>query len=74
MRVHCASVSRSTFDRNNQLRNHGQDLVATVLEHIVNTLTSKEVVGMFGFTEAVEEQRQVMMIVEFFDFHLRMIT
>ena len=66
-----ASVARSTFNRNNQLGNHGQDLVSTVLEHIVNALTSEEIVGVFGFTEAVEEQRQVMVIVEFLDFHLR---
>lgn len=61
---------QSRLDRDDQLRNDGQNLGTTVLEHVENTLNGKEAVGVHLFTDALEEDGQVMMVVELLDLDL----
>ena len=41
-----------------------------MFQHIMDALPGKELVWMCGFTYAIEEERQVMMKVKMFYFHL----
>ena len=46
---------RLTFDWDDELRNDWQDFVATMFEHVVDSLSGEEFVWMFGFAEAIEK-------------------
>lgn len=59
-----------TLDGNNELWDDGQNLGTAMLQHVVDTLAGKELVGMARLTEAVEEQRQIVVVVQPLDLHL----
>ena len=50
--------------------NDWQNLVATMFQHVMYSLPCKELVGMLSFTESIEEQRQIVMIIKLVNFHL----
>lgn len=52
-----------TFDWDDELRNDGQDFVTTVFEHVVDSLSGEEFEWMFRFTETIEEERQIVVVV-----------
>jgi len=58
------------LDWNNQLRDHGQDLRAAVLQHVVHPLHCKEAVWLLLFAQAVEEDWEVMVVVKLLDVDL----
>ena len=41
-----------------------------MLQHVVDSLPGEELVRMFRFAQAVEKQRQVVMVVELVHLHL----
>ena len=45
-----------TFDWDDQLGYNWKDFVSSMLQHIMNTLSGKELVRMLGFAETVEEK------------------
>jgi hypothetical protein len=55
-----------TFNGNDQLGNHRQDLVASLLQHFVHTHDAQEAVRVELFTDTIEENGQVMVVVQFF--------
>lgn len=59
-----------TFDRDNQLRNDGQDFSTTFLKHVKDTLHSEEAVGILLLANPLEEDRQVVVVVELCDVDL----
>jgi len=60
------SVKRDalTLDRDDKLGDDGEDLGATLLEHVKDTLDGEESVGILLLTDALEEDGEVMMVVE----------
>ena len=42
-----------------------------MLQHVVNTLPGKELVGMSGLTQAVKEEGQVVVVVQLLYLHLQ---
>lgn len=42
-----------------------------MLQHVVDSLPSEKLVGKRHFTEPVEKQRQVMVVIQLLDFYLR---
>lgn len=63
--------SRLTLDGDDELRDDGQDLGAAVLQHVMDSLAGQDLVRMGGLAQAVEEQRQEVVVVQLVDFHLR---
>lgn len=63
-----------TFDGDDELGDDGQDLGAPVLEHVVDPLAGEELIGVHSLTQPVEEQREVVVVVELLDLHLRQRT
>lgn len=59
-----------TFDGHDELGDDGKDLAPAVFQHVVDSLPSKKLVGKRHFTEPVEEERQVVVVVQLLDFHL----
>lgn len=53
-----------TFDRNDQLRDHGQHLRSTLLKHIEHALHGQESVWVLLFTDAFKEDGQVVVVVQ----------
>lgn len=62
---------RLTLDGDDELRDDGQDLGAAVLQHVMDSLASQDLVRMGGLAQAIEEQRQEVVEVQLVDFHLR---
>mmetsp|Transcript_72987 Transcript_72987/g.176111 ORF Transcript_72987/g.176111 Transcript_72987/m.176111 type:complete len:245 (-) Transcript_72987:370-1104(-) len=58
------------LDRDDQLRDHGQDLGAAVLQHVAHALHREEAVGLLLLPQAVEEDGQVVVVVELLNIHL----
>ena len=56
-----------TLNRDDELRNDGKNLVATVVEHVHDALLGEESIWVLGLAEAVEEHRQVVVEVQFLD-------
>lgn len=54
------------FNGDDQLGNHRQDLVASLLQHFVHTHDAQEAVRVVLFTDTIEENGQVMVVVQFF--------
>ena len=42
-----------------------------MFEHVMNALPSEEVIRVFCFTQAVEEERQIVMVVQLLDLNLK---
>ena len=67
--IDVASV-QSCLDRDNKLRDDGEDLSATVLEHIKDTLNCEETIRIHLFANTLKEDRQVVMIIKLLDLNL----
>ena len=59
-----------TLDGDDELGDDREDLGSAVLQHVVNTLTGEELVGVDRLTQPVKEQRQVVVIVQLLYLHL----
>lgn len=59
-----------TLDGYDELWNNRQDLTATVLQHVMDALSSEELIGVNCLTQSVKEQGEVVMVVQFFNLHL----
>lgn len=59
-----------TLDWYDELWNNRQDLAATVLQHVMDALSSEELVGVNRLAQTVKEQGEVVMVVQFFNLHL----
>lgn len=53
-----------TLDRDNQLRNNGENFGTALFQHVENTLHREEAVGILLLTNTLEEDWQVMMVIE----------
>ena len=53
-----------TLNRDDELRDDGEDLGLAVHEQIANTLDGKESVRILFLTDALHEDRQVVMVVQ----------
>ena len=58
---------RLTFDGNDKLRNDWKYLSTTLLKHIEHSLHSEESVWVLLFSDAFEEDWEIMMVVELLD-------
>jgi len=67
----CKLRLRLTLDGDDELGNDGLDLGPSVVQQVVDSLAGEELVGMSGLTQAVEEQRQVVVVVQLLHLHLR---
>ncbi len=59
-----------TLDWDDQLGDNGKHLCSSLLKHIENTLDSQEAVGVHLLTNALEEDRKIMMIVKLLNLNL----
>lgn len=59
-----------TLNRDDELRNDGENLSTTLLEHVEDTLHGQEAVWVLLLTDALEEDWQVMVVVELLDLNL----
>lgn len=58
------------FDRDDKLRNHGQDFAAAVLEHVKRSLDCKETVWLLLFAQAIKKDGEVVVVIQLFDVNL----
>lgn len=63
----CALGRARTFDGDDELRDDGQNLGAAVLEQVEGALQGEEAVGLLLLSDAVEEERQVVVVVQVLD-------
>lgn len=66
-----SSTCSPTFYWDNELRNNRKNLVSTMLQHVMDSLTSKKLIWKFRFTKPIKEQRQKVMIVQIFNLCLK---
>lgn len=59
-----------TLDGYDELWNNRQDLTATVLQHVMDALSSEELIGVNCLAQTIKEQGEVVMVVQFFNLHL----
>lgn len=59
-----------TLDGYDELWNNRQDLAATMLQHVVDALSSEELIGVNCLAQTIKEQGEVVMVVQFFNLHL----
>ena len=57
-------ISAAYLDGDDELRDDRQNLAASGLEHVLNTLHCQEAVRIVGLPDAIEEDGQVMVIVQ----------
>lgn len=60
-----------TFYWNNELRNDRKNLVSTMFQHVMNSLTSKKLMWKCHFTKAMKKNRQIGIIVQAFYLYLK---
>lgn len=60
-----------TLDGDDELRDDGQDLGAAVFQHVMDSLASQDLIRMGGLAQAVEKQRQEVVVVQLVDLYLR---
>ena len=41
-----------------------------MLQHVVNSLSGKELIGMGGLTQTIKEEREVVVVVQLLNLHL----
>lgn len=58
-----------TFDGDDQLRNHGEHFGTSLFKHVEYSLDSQESVRVLLFSDAFEEDGQVMVVVQLLDFN-----
>jgi len=59
-----------TLDGYDDLWNNRKDLTATVLQHVMDALSSEKLIGVNCLTQTIKEQGEVVMVVQFFNLHL----
>lgn len=59
-----------TLDGDDELRNDGEDLGTTLLEHVEDALHCEETVWVLLLTDALEEDGQIMVVVQLLDLNL----
>ena len=59
----CYKYLNFTLDGDNQLRDDWKNFSATFLKHIENTLHSQESVWVLLFSDSLEEDGEIMMII-----------
>lgn len=59
-----------TLDGDDELRHDGEDFGAAVLQHVVDPLPRQDLVRVSGLAQAVEEERQEVVVVQLVDLHL----
>ena len=59
--------AQSLLDGNDQLRKDGKDPILANLNERCETLVCQEFVGVLSFSQAMKEDRHVVMIVQFLD-------
>lgn len=59
-----------TLNGDDELWNNRQYFGPSVFQHVMYTLPGKELIWMCGLTQAIEEERQVVMVVQLLYFHL----
>lgn len=64
-------TSSPTFYWDNELRNDRKNLVFTVFQHVMDSLTSKKLIWKCHFTKSIKKQRQIIMIVQLLNFYLK---
>ena len=64
-------LSAAYLDGDDQLRDDRQDLAASSLEHVLNSLNCQEAVGIERLPDAIEEDGQVMVVVELLNVNLK---
>ena len=62
-----------TFDGDDELGDDREDLRAAVLQHVVDALAREELVRVGVLAQAVEKQRQVVVVVQLLDLNLKVI-
>lgn len=62
---------RLTFDGKDELRNDGQDLVPPTSQQVPNARSAEEVIRMGRLSQAIEEERKIMVIVQLFYVNLQ---
>lgn len=60
-----------TFNWDNELRNNRKNLVSTMLQQVMDSLTCKKLIWKFSFTKPIKEQGQKVMIVQIFNLYLK---
>lgn len=59
-----------SLDRNNKLRNNGQNLSSSLFKHVENALNGQESVRVSLLSNTLEKDGQVMMVIELLDVYL----
>ena len=59
-----------TLNWDDELRNDWEYLVATMFKHVMHSLASKELIWVLRLTQAIKEQRQVVVVVQLLNFNL----
>lgn len=59
-----------SFDGDDELRDHGQDLSAALLEHVKRALHGQETVGLVLFADSFEENWEVVVVVQLVNSYL----
>jgi len=58
-----------TLDWDDELGNNWENLGTTLVEHVENTLDGKESVWILLFSDTLEENGEIMMVIELLNFH-----
>lgn len=67
---HRISCVQRRLDWNDELRDDRENFLSTMLQHVLNTSTCKEVVWVCNLAETIKEERQVVVKVKLFNFDL----
>ena len=63
-------LKQLTFDGDDELWDHRKDFVPSMLQHVVDTLSGKELIWMLSLTESVIKQREVVVVIQLLYLHL----
>jgi hypothetical protein len=64
------SIEIFTLDRNNKLRDNWENLGTALLKHIKDSLNSQEAIGILFFSDALEKNWEIVVVVKLLDFYL----
>jgi hypothetical protein len=62
--IQCLCIRRDTLDWDNQLRDNGEDLVASLVQKVVDALTRQKGVRLFGLAQTREKEREIVVVVQ----------
>lgn len=60
-----------TLDGDDELWDNRQYLGPSMLQHVMYTLSGKELIWMSGLTQAIKEERQIVMVVQLLYLNLK---